>query len=717
MTDATRAYPGRPAFYLLLRVTGNAPSGYVELYAINPDRSSSTFALTCLNWSISLSGNSWSGCQSLDFRGGQEAILIASFAAPLAVGANPMAASHGGSIFGVANASGTHYAVAPGTAPPPPTMYFDASENPDQTTPTSQRIRFQSTGDGGSPITSWGVQAALSEDFTVNPSALFGSSGTTTFTGLPPDSDIWYRARGQNAVGVGGWSTPRMGHTLPLLAPPLSVTPSLDGSSVSATISAPPQSSPLRYEIEYRPVGGATTAFSTTATSFSRSGLAPGGNYEWRARAIIATYVGDRGGNWSSWALVSQPNPNTNPGDYFDGATANTPDVNFLWTGTANNSTSKAQGKRATGWRTFTQGIAASGVAVDAGSQVRVTGGRSGVFASRVTFWGDATAAGYRGGSAVDQPGLVDVAEGGVYWGSVFVQPSRSQRMAADVQFYSAALAPLGGPVVGVAQVVSSTSPMTRLAVQATAPAGAEWASVGWRDVAGAGHSLWRGGDSVLQDDAMVTIGELIDWFSGDTADSQLFAYSWLGPANASESMRTALDPEDFDQLADPDCPPLPSAPAPPLISDDCLDEVGTWRRYWAIIPPEEVSNWLAVLPTIYVTTGALAARQVRIRVYPNPDGLDPSAFGASEWAAEQIVSYIPPATVLTLDGVAQRVWAEVNGGDPLSADRLLYGTGGGPASWPVLSCGTGYLISFDVPLDAPEGNLSVDVALTTRML
>jgi hypothetical protein len=215
----------------------------------------------------------------------------------------------------------------------------------------------------------------------------------------------------------------------------------------------------------------------------------------------------------------------------------------------------------------------------------------------------------------------------------------------------------------------------------------------------------------------MVTIGELIDWFSGDTADTAQFSYEWLGAANASESMRTTLDSDDVDPLADPDCPPIPSPPSPPVISDDCLDEVGTWRRYWAIIPVDQVSDWLAILPTIYITTGALAARQVRIRVYRNPEGLDPSVFPASEWDAEQIVSFIPPLTTLTLDGVAQRVWAEVGGGDPISADRLLYGTGGGPATWPVLSCGTAYLISFDVPLDAPEGNLSVDVALTTRML
>lgn len=714
MTDVTAVYPGRPAFYLLLRVTGVAPVGSAELWAINPNGSSSTFALDCLSLSVGVSGNVWGGCHNLDFRGGQSQILLWSGSVPLAIGANPISASHGGSVFGVANVAGSHFSPNPATRPPAPLAYPVGTSGLDQITTTSMRYRMQDQGDGGSAITSRAAQYSTTPDFSSGNSGLIGldSSGTYVATGLTPGTTYYWRSRNQNAVGVSDWSPTTNASTLPMVPPGLSVVPSLDGTEATATLIPPGGiGSVTKYQLERRLVGGAAVSVDVFSSPYVQAGLTPGATYEWRARAVIGTYESP----WSDWLLVAQPNPNTNPGDYFDGSSADTADVDFVWTGTVNNSTSKAQGKRATGWRTFAQGLGASGAT--SGSQVRVTGGRSGVFASRVTFWADAAAAGYRGGTSVDQPGLVDVAEGGVYWGSVYVQPSRAQRMAAEVQFYDAALAPLGAAVVGAAQVVPSTVPMTRLVVQATAPNGAEWASVGWRDIAGAGHSPWRGGESVLQDDAMVSIGELLDWFSGDTSNTAQFAYSWLGAANASESQREALDPDDFDPLADPDCPPLPLPPTAPVISDDCLDEVGTWRRYWAIIPANQVSEWLALVPTIYVTTGPLAARQVRIRVYRNPDGLDPSAFPATEWDAEQIISYIPPLTVLTLDGVAQRVWAEVNGGDSLSADRLLYGTGGGPATWPVLSCGTGYLISFDVPLDAPEGNLSVDVALTTRML
>jgi hypothetical protein len=58
-----------------------------------------------------------------------------------------------------------------------------------------------------------------------------------------------------------------------------------------------------------------------------------------------------------------------------------------------------------------------------------------------------------------------------------------------------------------------------------------------------------------------------------------------------------------------------------------------------------------------------------------------------------------------------------VAGGDSLPADHLLYGTGGGPATWPVLGCNTSYLLALDVPTDAAQGNLQAGVAFTRRML
>jgi len=127
------------------------------------------------------------------------------------------------------------------------------------------------------------------------------------------------------------------------------------------------------------------------------------------------------------------------------------------------------------------------------------------------------------------------------------------------------------------------------------------------------------------------------------------------------------------------------------------------------------VRIWSSTLPTLELQTGHDAERQVRVRYYPNPDGLPAELVPLDSWEAEQILTYIPPHTVITLDGVTERVWAEVNGGEAIDADRLLYGTGGVPATWPELRCGIGYLVTLDVPMEAPSGNLQTRVLLTQR--
>jgi hypothetical protein len=70
----------------------------------------------------------------------------------------------------------------------------------------------------------------------------------------------------------------------------------------------------------------------------------------------------------------------------------------------------------------------------------------------------------------------------------------------------------------------------------------------------------------------------------------------------------------------------------------------------------------------------------------------------------------------MTLDGMTERVWAEVNGGAATSADHLMYGSNGTPAAWPHLSCGIGYWVSLDVPSTTLAGNLQVRAFLTQRV-
>lgn len=93
------------------------------------------------------------------------------------------------------------------TEPPAPTPL-----GIDEITATSMRYQFASAGDGGSPVTSWGVEVATNPAFTG--STIYGSSGSLVLTDLTPGVRYYLRARGQNAIGVGPWSTVLSARTL-----------------------------------------------------------------------------------------------------------------------------------------------------------------------------------------------------------------------------------------------------------------------------------------------------------------------------------------------------------------------------------------------------------------------------------------------------------------------------------------------------------------------
>src|SRR5690606_30156725 len=116
--SVTDPYSGRTSFngYLLIEGSQDAANNQttfrVRLYARNPNGNSQTYALNCFPWTISVGGRTWTGCHSLDFRGGQSSIVLADFwtgwfkhnsAGYLTIG---MSFSHGpAGVFGTASAS------------------------------------------------------------------------------------------------------------------------------------------------------------------------------------------------------------------------------------------------------------------------------------------------------------------------------------------------------------------------------------------------------------------------------------------------------------------------------------------------------------------------------------------------------------------------------------------------------------------------------------
>lgn len=553
-----------------------------------------------------------------------------------------------------------------------------------------------------------------------------GSGGYSNPAGmgvqLTPGTTHYVRVRSHTSRGWGPYSATVSQTTLPAVPPGLSVASSPSGAQATLTFTPPggvTGVNPYRWERRLNGTTAPVTTEDVNATVDEVGGLTPGNTYQWRASAFIGSYQSP----WTEWVTLQQAKPNTNPGDYFDGSTPDKADLDYGWTGTANASTSVATGQGVEGWAVTTPG--GTGAVL-----YRVTAGIFSAFAARVQITADMTAAGQlRAGQANVAGYRTEVTADATYIGSIHVRPSRGQSLAAELTWVDAAGANVGARVLGAATNVPGET-WLRLAVGGVAPAGAVEAVVRAIDVAGTGWSVWLGGEVLDLDGAMISLTEEFPYFDGNTLFDGTYVYEWEGAANASVSTRTPVAQVENQTLVilrdgravpesralnDPDCEIVPAPPRPPIISSDCIEDVGVWRRYYTEIPANLVLDWTDIVPTLEITTGAGPARQVRIRYYPNPEALPPGEVDTTWWLSEQIVSFMPAATVLTLDGVTQRVWAEVNGSDPISADHLLYGTNGRPATWPVLSCGIPYLVSIEVPIAEAAGNVSVAAYLTAR--
>lgn len=402
--------------------------------------------------------------------------------------------------------------------------------------------------------------------------------------------------------------------------------------------------------------------------------------------------------------------PGAYSGQFFDGDTT---DPNFLarylWDGVEDESASRFETReRIAGW--------------GAGGEVvmhRATGGVYGSHSARLVVRSDcgvpeapAGTVGIRAGQEAAAGFWSDVEAGANYTGLVSITPPRSQRVAAEFTWLDAV-----GGIVGRTlgdQVVAPSGSPTTLIVNTNAPAGAEHAVVRAVDVAGPGWSPWLSGEIFLLDGGMVTLAGPFGYFDGSFPPVGNYVFSWESTPHNSISLRTTVDLPSLE-LIDPDCVQVPAPPRPPVVPNTCIDEVGMWRRVWKQVNATDVREWFDTIPTVTIRTGSQAERQVRIRYYANPFNRPLSALSQDDYCGEIIVSYLPPDSVLTLDGITEMSWASVSGGPSMPADHLLYGSNGMPAEWPVLECGIGYYITMDVPTDNPVGNVSFEFDLVTR--
>jgi hypothetical protein len=171
-----------------------------------------------------------------------------------------------------------------------------------------------------------------------------------------------------------------------------------------------------------------------------------------------------------------------------------------------------------------------------------------------------------------------------------------------------------------------------------------------------------------------------------------------------------------YSPVYDPNCPALIPPPLPPTVALGCFEQPDNWYRRHITIPEQYVPLWGDVVPKIEVhAPGDSEVRAVRVRFYADPFGegnpnIDPCAY-----CGDILISYIPRNSTLVFDGSDETVYIEQGGKARRRADSLVYKTDGTPFDWPVLTCGMGYVVTFDLPQTqvAPL----VDLSLIARVI
>ena len=175
--------------------------------------------------------------------------------------------------------------------------------------------------------------------------------------------------------------------------------------------------------------------------------------------------------------------------------------------------------------------------------------------------------------------------------------------------------------------------------------------------------------------------------------------------------------PEPASCLTDPYAVPVPALPPPVPPRGACITRT---RSAWALAtaPVNLLPRWLNSVPVLIVAAGDADLRRITLRFHPNPqlrvittpDQLDPCTA-----LAEINLTYLPRDTELVLDGRAQRAYVRCPGGRTEPADSVLYGPGGGPWEWPLLTCGAALTVLALADADHHSAAATIDVALAAR--
>lgn len=200
------------------------------------------------------------------------------------------------------------------------------------------------------------------------------------------------------------------------------------------------------------------------------------------------------------------------------------------------------------------------------------------------------------------------------------------------------------------------------------------------------------------------------------------FAYSLPVSVNTTPLANAAfVDPDsqialvDDSWLADPNSIVTSLPPTAPSILNPAIESISSWQRYYVPIPAAAVGDWSSSIPSLDIVSHATPITQVRVRFHPNPFGYTVQQVDPLSYCSEFVVSYLPAQTKLQVDGVLERATASRGDKAPINADHLLYGTNGGPLTWPALSCGIDYVMTIDVPPTGAIDQFEVDLQMRKK--
>jgi len=150
--------------------------------------------------------------------------------------------------------------------------------------------------------------------------------------------------------------------------------------------------------------------------------------------------------------------------------------------------------------------------------------------------------------------------------------------------------------------------------------------------------------------------------------------------------------------ITDPLAPYIPPPPRPPDVGNSLQPPEPWLSGYSVFIPAERVPEAIDAVLIITLTTGADAARWVRLRLYAAPLGFDQkvSDLDPCGFCGDLTITYIPPNSKMVIDGMNQTIYIMDTAGNSYPASHLVFSGTGQPAQWAAITCGMDYWMTVE---------------------